>query len=132
LLELVNDGAGARPGTDFRFAIAGASTWWQRDTEKLRAALERLTEAAEAAGQADDERYALTQLVRLVPDDVRYASASRELGGAQEEEPVDEPMAFPDASVREVPTFESFAIVGEDDEFAAVRRFMNRQSGRRI
>src|SRR3989442_7401630 len=39
--------------------------WWQRDMDKLRAALERLLEAAEATGQVDDERYALTQLTRL-------------------------------------------------------------------
>jgi predicted Zn-dependent protease len=39
--------------------------WWQRDAENLKAALERMAEAAEAAGLADDERYALTQLARL-------------------------------------------------------------------
>src|ERR1700738_1573935 len=31
--------------------------WWQRDMEKLKAALERLAEAAEAAGLVKDERY---------------------------------------------------------------------------
>jgi hypothetical protein len=34
--------------------------------------LERLAEAAEAAELVDDERYALTQLVRLAPDEQRY------------------------------------------------------------
>jgi hypothetical protein len=39
--------------------IGGNATWYLRNT------LERLAEAAEASGLVDDERYALTQLVRL-------------------------------------------------------------------
>jgi tetratricopeptide (TPR) repeat protein len=71
--------------------------WWQRDMEKLKAALERLAEAAEAAGLVKDERYALTQLTRLVPDQSRHLDRLRELGGAEEEAasevlPVDEPL----------------------------------------
>ncbi|HYW72904.1 MAG TPA: tetratricopeptide repeat protein, partial [Pyrinomonadaceae bacterium] len=41
--------------------------WWQRDVESLRGALERMAEAAQAAGLDEDERYALTQLTRLAP-----------------------------------------------------------------
>jgi len=52
--------------------------WWQRDTEKLRSVLERLAESAEAAGTVEDERYALTQLVRLAPDEPRYASGCKQ------------------------------------------------------
>jgi tetratricopeptide (TPR) repeat protein len=59
--------------------------WWQRDAENLRAALDRLAEAAEAAGLADDERYALSQLTRLAPEHEPYAERLRELGGATEE-----------------------------------------------
>jgi len=42
--------------------------WWQRDMENLKGALERLAEAAQAAGLEKDERYALTQLTRLSPE----------------------------------------------------------------
>ena len=59
--------------------------WWQRDMEKLKAALERLAEAAEAAGLVKDERYALTQLTRLSPDQTHHLERLRELGGAEEE-----------------------------------------------
>lgn len=59
--------------------------WWQRDVENLRAALDRMAEAAEAAGLADDERYALTQLTRLAPEQTSYAERLQQLGGATEE-----------------------------------------------
>ncbi len=84
--------------------------WWQRDMENLRSALERLAEAARAGGMNDDERYALTQLVRLTPDD-RYAERLNELGGAQDAE---ESAYSPEPAVTEVPSFESFAIIGQE------------------
>ena len=113
LLELVNEVLARDPEQIVALRLLVRVHWWQRDTEKLRAALDRLTEAAEAAGQTDDERYALTQLVRLVPDELRYADRLRELGGAQDEGPVDEARALIDPHLKEVPTFESFAIVTE-------------------
>jgi len=58
--------------------------WWQRDMDKLRASLERLAEAAQAAGLESDERYALTQLTRLVPEQVHHAERLEQLGGAEE------------------------------------------------
>jgi tetratricopeptide (TPR) repeat protein len=59
--------------------------WWQRDVESLRGALERMAEAAEAAGLPDDERYALTQLTRLAPEQEDFAARLELLGGATEE-----------------------------------------------
>src|SRR6185295_5316488 len=47
---------------------------------------ERLAEAAEALGLTDDERYALTQLVRLAPEEPRYQERLTVLGGSLEEE----------------------------------------------
>ncbi|MDQ2855070.1 MAG: tetratricopeptide repeat protein [Acidobacteriota bacterium] len=111
LLELVNEVLARDPEQIAALRLLVRIHWWQRDTEKLRAALERLTEAAEAAGRSEDERYALTQLVRLVPDERRYVERLRDLGGAQQEEPVDDAVPLPDLNVKEVPTFESFAIV---------------------
>ncbi len=57
--------------------------WWLRDMDNLKAALERMAEAAQAAGLDQDERYALTQLTRLVPD-AAYLERLNELGGAEE------------------------------------------------
>ena len=58
--------------------------WWQRDLDKLKSALERLAEAAQAAGHVEDERYALTQLTRLAPEDNANAERLEEIGGAIE------------------------------------------------
>src|SRR5258708_13704619 len=52
--------------------------------DKLRASLERLAEAAQAAGLDADERYALTQLTRLVPEQGHHAERLEQLGGAEE------------------------------------------------
>src|SRR5437868_83665 len=90
--------------------------WWQRDTEKLKAALERLADAAEAAGLEKDERYALTQLTRLAPDQAHHVERLRELGGAEEDAMTE---AFPEGAP---PAFDSFAepiadAVSETEEF---------------
>jgi tetratricopeptide (TPR) repeat protein len=59
--------------------------WWLRDMEQLTASLERLAEAAQAAGLDADERYALTQLTRLEPSHALYIARLNELGGPEED-----------------------------------------------
>lgn len=76
------------------------------DDAHLRPALERLAEAAEATGDAEEERRALSRLVHLAPDEVSYRTRLEELGGPHP----DEEAAHDDA---EAPTFESF-MVGDD------------------
>jgi len=78
---------------------------WQREDERLRMALERLTDAALAAGDVEEERRALAQLVRLAPDEPRYSSRLDALGGPSQEE---EQAA--DLGEGETPTFESFML----------------------
>jgi tetratricopeptide (TPR) repeat protein len=85
---------------------------WQHDTEKLRGALEHLAEASEAAGLEDEERGALSQLVRLAPDEPRYRTRLQELGGATED--VESREAFVETGEGEVPTFESFISMNEE------------------
>ena len=117
LLELVEEVLARDPEQITALRLLVRIHWWQRDMDKLRAALERLTEAAEAADKPEDERYALTQLVRLVPDATRYVERLRELGGAQEEL-VDEASMSGSPGFEEVPTFSDFAII-KDEPFAA-------------
>ncbi|HEX8491842.1 MAG TPA: tetratricopeptide repeat protein [Pyrinomonadaceae bacterium] len=83
---------------------------WQRDDDKLRAALERLAEAAEAAGLVDEERRALVQLIHLSPEQ-DYLDRLHSLGAAAAEEEKEQPAPPQDEGV---PTFESFALVNED------------------
>jgi tetratricopeptide (TPR) repeat protein len=87
---------------------------WQRDDEKMRAALERLLEAAEAAGLKEDERYALEQLVRLMPERTDYIDRLHSMGGASEERAYEESWQQPEAASIEVPNFESFSLAGQE------------------
>jgi tetratricopeptide (TPR) repeat protein len=85
LLELVDEFLACDSDNVKALRLLVRAFWWQRDMERLKAALERLTEAAEAAGLVEDERYALTQLTRLTPDQPHQIERLAELGGAVEE-----------------------------------------------
>ena len=86
--------------------------WWLRDMDNLKSALERMAEAAEAAGLEQEERYALTQLTRLIPGHEQYLERLNQLGGAEEEgsgdpmpfEPFAEPAALPTSEREEFVT----------------------------
>jgi tetratricopeptide (TPR) repeat protein len=107
LLELVNELLVQDPDNVGGLRLLTRIYWWQRDMEKLRSTLEQLAESAEHAGLNDDERYALTQLVRLAPDEHRFAQRLEELGGSLEEA---EPSQL-DSSSAPVPEFETFASI---------------------
>ena len=75
------------------------------DEPRLRSALERLAEAAEATGAVEDERRALTRLARLAPDDQGNLARLEELGGPLFEEGGHGPRAS-----EEPPSFERFML----------------------
>jgi tetratricopeptide (TPR) repeat protein len=114
LLEIVNEVLTRNPDQVPALRLLVRVHWWQRDMEALRAALERLAEAAESSGLVDDERYALTQLIRLAPDEQKFTNRLNELGGAPEE-PSQEPMFGGTDSFASVPQFETFAITGNEE-----------------
>jgi tetratricopeptide (TPR) repeat protein len=117
LLELVNEVLARDPEHVEGLRLLVRTHWWQRDMERLRAALERLAEAAQAAELVEDERYALTQLVRLAPDENRYLARLDEIGGIQED--VMEETFASEPVAPEVPSFETFAVVTEEQSDAA-------------
>ena len=97
---------------------------WQRDDEYLHETLVRLIEIASREGSLDDERYALSQLVMIVPQETSYADRLKainlELGISDEPEQAN---AFDRHFVREsdpvaVVESDDFAIVGIVDESA--------------
>ena len=88
--------------------------WWQRDMDKLRSTLERLVESAEHAGLVEDERYALTQLVRLAPDERRFNERLEELGGSLEE--TDDVEVMSAQLIAEPSEFDVFGTVETVDE----------------
>jgi tetratricopeptide (TPR) repeat protein len=114
LLDLVNRVLEQDPDHVSALRMLVRIHWWQRDMEALRSALERLAEAAEVAELVDEERYALTQLVRLAPDEQRYLDRLNLLGGLQDD--VAEDLSAAPESTTEVPQFETFGAVHEEDE----------------
>jgi tetratricopeptide (TPR) repeat protein len=119
LLEIVNGVLERNPDHVQALRMLVRIHWWQRDMDALRSALERLAESAEASELIDEERYALTQLVRLAPDEQRYIDRLNLLGGLQDESGED---FSPSTSSAEVPQFETFANV-QDAEPAQNSQF---------
>src|ERR1051326_1669216 len=118
LLELVNQVLDRNPDHVAALRMLVRINWWQRDMDALRASLERLTESAEASELVDEERYALTQLVRLAPDEQRYLDRLNLLGGLPDESP-EEDFSRPEEPPEptgDVPEFETFAVVEDQDE----------------
>jgi tetratricopeptide (TPR) repeat protein len=109
LLEIVDQLLARSPEHVPSLRLLARINWWQRDMEKLRGTLERLAEAAEAAELVEDERYALTQLVRLAPDEKRYADRLQTLGGVLDE-PTADSAFFGEPGSDVVTAFESFQI----------------------
>jgi tetratricopeptide (TPR) repeat protein len=114
LQELINELLARSPEHVPGLRLLARLHWWQRDMEKLRAALERLAESAEALGLVEDERYALTQLVRLAPEEQRYVDRLTELGGSLEE--LTESASLLDEAGAAVPSFESFSLTETETE----------------
>src|ERR1051326_3371670 len=118
LLELVNQVLDRNPDHVAALRMLVRINWWQRDMDALRASLERLAESAEASELVDEERYALTQLVRLAPDEQRYLDRLNLLGGLPDESP-EEDFSRPEQPPEptgDVPEFETFAVVEDQDE----------------
>lgn len=100
---------------------------WQRNEDELKEALERLAEAARANDSIDDERYALSQLVLIAPQEKQFAQRLQEIiteFGYIEVEPispvVDEKKKriFSEASYsnQDTSTFETFEILSREDD----------------
>ena len=116
LLEIVNQVLVRNPDHVSGLRMLVRIHWWQRDMDALRSALERLAESAEASELIDEERYALTQLVRLAPDEQRYMDRLNLLGGLQDDT-ADDLSAMPEPT-GEIPEFETFAVVDDQEEVA--------------
>ena len=114
LLEIVHQVLDRNPDHVAALRMLVRINWWQRDMDALRASLERLAESAEASELVDEERYALTQLVRLAPDEQRYLDRLNLLGGLPDEAPED--FARPEEPSSDVPEFETFAVVQDEEE----------------
>jgi len=121
LLEIVNQVLDRNPDHVAGLRMLVRIHWWQRDMDALRSSLERLAESAEASELVDEERYALTQLVRLAPDEQRYLDRLNLLGGLQEETEEDfSPVQEQETGETEVPQFETFAVIEDEEQVAPI------------
>ncbi len=113
LLEVVDELLNSDSDNVQALRLLVRAYWWQRDVDNLKAALERLAEAAQAAGLEKDERYALTQLTRLSPDLTHYVERLNELGGAEE-----------DAAAEVLPEFEpASSAAAESSDYEAASNY---------
>lgn len=90
---------------------------WQRDEAGIKTSLERLAEAARINNAVDDERYALSQLIMIVPQNAYFAQRLQELNLANgfSQGYYENPQTNTN-STSDVPTFESFSGLGQEDE----------------
>lgn len=91
---------------------------WQRDAEAFKQALERLAEVARLNENAEEERYALSQLVMVAPQEVEYIKRLREVNdqhGFVDETAQAEPVAAQENN-EPVSEFETFALVQENGD----------------
>lgn len=125
LLEIVNQVLERNPDHVAGLRMLVRIHWWQRDMDALRSSLERLAESAEASELVDEERYALTQLVRLAPDEQRYLDRLNLLGGLQEETADDfAPIQEQESGETDVPQFETFAVVEDEEPVGEAPQFV--------
>jgi tetratricopeptide (TPR) repeat protein len=118
LMELLNEALARDPEHVEALRLLVRIYAWERDDEKQRQTLERLVEAAEAAGLADVERSALVQLAQFSPDQ-RYLERLQSLGHEPELKR-EEREAEAEPASEEIPSFESFAFVTEETTASAM------------
>lgn len=90
---------------------------WQRNEVELRSVLERLAEAARLNKSVDDERYALTQLVMMLPSETDYAQRLQDINseyGFIEVESIVGVNEEPASSLTDEQGFENFAIMADE------------------
>ena len=93
---------------------------WQRDANALKSSLERLAETAHQVEAVEEERYALSQLVLIAPQETDFARRLHELNRAHGfEETASAEAAEPENAQSEVPQFENFAVVEDEADAGA-------------
>jgi tetratricopeptide (TPR) repeat protein len=97
---------------------------WQRDETELKNALERLAEIARLHESVDDEHYALSQLVMILPHEVSYArrlqEIAQEYGFAPEMPAADYSLGADAALPAEAEELTAFAVVEVEESAAAL------------
>jgi tetratricopeptide (TPR) repeat protein len=90
---------------------------WQRDETAIKRSFERLAEVAKLSNAVEDERYALQQLIMIAPQNAYFAQRLQELNIANgyPQGYYDNPLGR-DEIAEDIPTFESYTTLTEEDE----------------
>lgn len=92
---------------------------WEHDEAQLKAALEKLADAARINEAVDEEKYALSQLVRIAPQEQTYSERLKEICpdySFADYEPVVGNAFDLETEREDVPTFENFEILDDEEE----------------
>ncbi len=89
---------------------------WQREDDELRAALIRMAEAANANDDPENEKTALSQLVLMAPQEIRFRERLADLGGSDSQVSFGYEESAGSLVESEVPTFESFGSLSDNRE----------------
>ncbi len=116
LLEQLNEVLARNPEHIAALRLLARYHGWQRDELELQQTLERLAESARLNDSVDDERYALSQYLLLVPHDTERSSRLKEINETHDfvDDGVGEQLLHSNSN--EVPKFESFSTLSEDGD----------------
>ncbi len=109
LLDLLNEIIARNPEQIQSLRLLTRYYIWHKNELELKRALEQLRDASNFSGSVEDERYAVTQLLLLSPQEDKYISRLKRLNGVESaaEEDLLNGEEFPVKTG--VPTFESFS-----------------------
>jgi len=102
---------------------------WQRDEGELKQALERLAEGARLCESAEDERFALSQLVMIAPQEIGYACRLQEINSQYNfaessfEPPILEQPVNPGKHTSETPQFENYSAIHYEETNGGAPQF---------
>lgn len=115
LEELVNEILARNPDHLEAIRLQVRLYSWQRDETEIRNSLEKLAEVAKINNAVEDERYALEQLVMIVPQNSYFPQRLQELNLSTGYSP-----EYYDKSshnfANDIPSFENYAALGDHDD----------------
>ncbi len=122
LLGLLNEVLARNPEHIAALRLLARYFGWQKDELELQQTLERLAESAYLNGAIEDERYALSQFLLLAPHDTNRSMRLKEINAEYGfDELVGEQLL--NTVSKEIPTFESFATLNQDEDPTAESGF---------
>ena len=107
LLEFLNEVIARNPEQIQALRLLARYYSWHKDEFELEKALEQLAEAAKLNESVEDERYAITQLLLISPQENKYISRLKEIN-EEHGSPSESTSPAPADQGDGVPTFESF------------------------